>query len=572
MATNTSVCAICDLRHVTSRSIHWCPECEEALCSDCSEHHSLSKGTRSHKTIPISQYQSLPTFVTDIQQFCKYHNEKYQQYCMKHECPICYKCIKEHGKCTEVIPLEDVMGEIKSSELFRELKQSLGDVLENIKIIRGDREDNVQSIRSQKKKITMEIDSIKTRINQHLDKLKESLMKELELVYDNYKYRIQSIISSLGDQEDEIKRCSTELENITKYASDLQTFLGMRNIQSKVTDNEKRLRSMIEKQSVDNVDLRLSINDKIHDIFKSIKKFGSIIIKKSPSACITIPIQKTRQAQISAPNRMQSINTISVYIKQKLHTACYWPSGCSRTRTGRFFFTDYGTSLLKLVSLNSQGKTDYEINLSTSFSSFDVVCDDENTVAVTTGHPEDVRQRHDLGICFVDLTKKKVTQFFALPGYPYGITYNGTSLICCVKNKNIHIVSCTDNSITTIPNTVLPMFSYVATYADKILYTNPDRHKVFCCCYDGTPVWEFNDCILETPRGITVDDRGNVFVAGCYSSNVIVISADGKQFKQILNKENGLNKPNAIFFDKLRNQLLVTNNSSIANLYDITYS
>ncbi|CAC5399681.1 unnamed protein product [Mytilus coruscus] len=150
MATNTSVCAICDLRHVTSRSIHWCPDCEEALCTECSEHHGLSRGTRNHKTILISQYQSLPTFVTDIQQFCIYHNEKYQQYCMKHECPICYKCIKEHGKCTEVISLEDVISEVKSSELLRDLEQSLEVVPENIKRIREDREDNVKSIQNSK--------------------------------------------------------------------------------------------------------------------------------------------------------------------------------------------------------------------------------------------------------------------------------------------------------------------------------------------------------------------------------------------------------------------------------------
>ncbi|CAG2253509.1 unnamed protein product [Mytilus edulis] len=173
MATNTLVCSICDLRHITSSSKHWCPECEEALCSDCIEHHSLSRATRSHKTIPISQYQSLPTFVTDIQQFCIYHNEKYQQYCMKHESPICYKCIKEHGKCSEVIPLEDVISEVKSSELFRDLEQRLKDGLGNIKRIQKDREDNFKTFQTQKKKITNEIDYIRMQIIQYLDKLKK---------------------------------------------------------------------------------------------------------------------------------------------------------------------------------------------------------------------------------------------------------------------------------------------------------------------------------------------------------------------------------------------------------------
>ncbi|CAG2205880.1 unnamed protein product [Mytilus edulis] len=489
MATNTSVCSICDLRHITSSSKHWCPECEEALCSDCIEHHSLSRATRSHKTIPISQYQSLPTFVTDIQQFCIYHNEKYQQYCMTHESPICYKCIKEHGKCSEVIPLEDVISEVKSSELFRDLEQSLRDVLENIKRIRDDRENNAKL-----------------------------------------------------DQEQEIKLCSTEFENITKYASDLQTFLGMREIKSKVTNNESRLMSMIANKSLKNVDMQLTIDDKIQDLLTSVKKFGSIMIKESPSAYTNIISRKTRQAQISVPHRMISINSISVDFTQKLNTACKWLTGCTRTRKGWFIFTDYIASYEKLVIINAEGKTEYTIKLSNPYSVYDLEFINDNIVAVTTG--ETYRPGRYTGVSLVDLTER----------------------------KDLHVISFKDYSITTIPNTVSLEFSSVSTHADKILYTNAKENKVYCCLYDGTPVWEFHDeSVLKVPAGITVDDKGNVFVVGRESCNVLILSPDGKQYKQILNKENDLNNPYAIFFDKLRNQLLVANNSSVAFLYKILY-
>ncbi|CAC5415310.1 unnamed protein product [Mytilus coruscus] len=352
MATSTPICAICDQRHVTSSSIHWCPECKESVCSNCSEHHSLSKGTRSHKTIPITQYQSLPTFVTDIQQFCIYHNEQYQQYCMTHESPICYKCIKEHGKCSEVIPLEDVIGAIKRSELFRDLEQSVEDVFENIKRIREDREKNVQSIQTQKKNITMEIDSIKKRINQYLDKLKDSVIKELEEVYDDYYGHFQSIISSLKIQEHEIKNCSMEFENITKYSSHLQTFLGMRKIQSQMTDNESRLQSIIANKCLENADIVFTINEKLSDILKSIKAFGSITVETSPFACAKISSKKTRQAQISAPNRMHLINTISIELNRKFKTIYGCPRGCAMTQNGLYIFPDSSGS--RIAAINAQ--------------------------------------------------------------------------------------------------------------------------------------------------------------------------------------------------------------------------
>ncbi|CAC5399688.1 unnamed protein product [Mytilus coruscus] len=458
-ATNTSVCAICDLRHVTSRSMHWCPECEEALCTKCSEHHSLSKETRSHKTIPISQYQALPNFVTDIQQFCLYHNGKYQQYCMKHECPICYKCIKEHGKCTEVFPLEDVISGVKSSELLRDLEQSLEDVLENIKRIREDREANVKSIQTQKKKITMEIDNIKTQINQRLDKLKDSVIKELEQIYNDYNGRIQSIISSIKDQQHEIEHCSTDFENITKFASDLQTFLGMREIQSKVTDNESRLKSLIENKSLENVDMQLTIDDKIQDFLKLMEKFGSIIIRESPSICTNISSKKTRQAQILAPHRMQLINNISVEFHQKLNT-----------------MSDYDNYNEKLVAINANGKNEFTFKLSNPYSAYDLELINDNIVAVRTGEAYELGQY--TGISVVDLTKRKVIKFIELPGVPYGIKHDGTSLICCVKDKDLHVISCTDYSITSISNTVSLRLSRIAIYVDRIFYTSPLQHTV----------------------------------------------------------------------------------------------
>ncbi|CAC5382922.1 unnamed protein product [Mytilus coruscus] len=73
------------------------------------------------------------------------------------------------------------------------------------------------------------------------------------------------------------------------------------------------------------------------------------------------------------------------------------------------------------------------------------------------------------------------------------------------------MISCTDYSITTVLNTVLPKVSYVSTHANKFFFTNLDENKVTCCLYSGARVWEFSDeKVLRVPFGITVDDTGNV--------------------------------------------------------------
>ncbi|CAG2247774.1 unnamed protein product [Mytilus edulis] len=140
------------------------------------------------------------------------------------------------------------------------------------------------------------------------------------------------------------------------------------------------------------------------------------------------------------------------------------------------------------------------------------------------------------------------------------------------KRKTEHSFYVSYYSITTIPNTASSWYSYVSTHGDKIFFTTPDKETVTCCLYSGALVWEFKDeRVIKSPQGITVDNNGVIFVVGNHSCNVVAISPDGKQCKQILTKKDGLDGPTAIFVDKVRNLLLVTNENRFAYMYDVSY-
>jgi hypothetical protein len=49
------------------------------------QHHSLSNASRNHNTMPISEYQALPSSVLEIRELCNEHNERFQLYCKEHE-------------------------------------------------------------------------------------------------------------------------------------------------------------------------------------------------------------------------------------------------------------------------------------------------------------------------------------------------------------------------------------------------------------------------------------------------------------------------------------------------------
>ncbi|XP_052065753.1 probable RING finger protein 207 homolog [Mytilus californianus] len=416
MTTDTTVCGVCYRRHLNTLPTNWCVECEEALCSDCKEHHIASKATSIHKIIQISEYQSLPSFVTDINQLCVYHNQKYQLHCVKHECAICNKCTKEHGKCGELISLEELVTDIKTSEKFSDLEDSLTDILENFQKHRKDREFNITSIKDQRKTITEELRHLTSRVVQYFEKLEDEFIKELDKNERNCCKSISSVISWLYDKEQEIHQMISETQNIKRYASDLQTFLCMKEIQTKTSENEASLRTMLGNKSLEKIIIESTFDSQVHDIL-TLKNFGSITLKNIPSSNIDIYRRKDRQAQIMVPKPETSVNSIKYEFKQKIKTSCRNPYGCSVTSRGEFLFSNYDKNNENVLVMNIASEVEYAIPLLKPYSSFDVVYLGNTTCAVSTGYSDEYR-----GISIVNLNSRKVTKFINLPDDTFGIT------------------------------------------------------------------------------------------------------------------------------------------------------
>jgi DNA-binding beta-propeller fold protein YncE len=73
-------------------------------------------------------------------------------------------------------------------------------------------------------------------------------------------------------------------------------------------------------------------------------------------------------------------------------------------------------------------------------------------------------------------------------------------------------------------------------------------------------LWEFKDeSVLNDPRGVTVDNDGNVYVTSYSSNSVVVLEPDGRHGRQILSSDNGLENPIGISFDESKNSLIVAN-------------
>ncbi|CAG2210099.1 unnamed protein product [Mytilus edulis] len=122
------------------------------------------------------------------------------------------------------------------------------------------------------------------------------------------------------------------------------------------------------------------------------------------------------------------------------------------------------------------------------------------------------------------------------------------------NKTGIHELNQQDGSVKTIVSVNITSNAYVVVRGDKIYYTDSDNHSVTCCDFQGHTQWTFQNGEITWPLGVTVDTDGNVFVAGSISQNVVVISSDGTQQKQLLSSVDGIELPHGLIYDRDNNQ------------------
>ena len=88
-------------------------------------------------TVPIEEYRKLSVFALEMKEICEKHNEKYHMFCKSHDCPCCRKCtIENHEECKDVVLIEDIVQDGKTSVSLDDLKQQLSVISKNIQRIR----------------------------------------------------------------------------------------------------------------------------------------------------------------------------------------------------------------------------------------------------------------------------------------------------------------------------------------------------------------------------------------------------------------------------------------------------
>ncbi|CAG2231178.1 unnamed protein product [Mytilus edulis] len=393
MASNWTVCGVCDFQNIQKTSVVWCSECDEGLCDECKEHHSAVKSSRNHRVIPVTDYQKLPLNVLAITQTCQKHKEQYQTFCKKHDCPCCRRCVIEtHNDCKDLTAIDDIIHDIKSSNAFLELEKQLSELLENVKRVQNDRIKNLKDIKEERDMIAHDIEQTRNKINDFLDKIQDNLLKELDFTEENEGKKIKQLLSLIEENEREITDLQVNLTNIKEHASDLQAFLALKQIEKDVSDKAEYIQFVVKSEDMKTKTLSFVVSEKVRN-FVGIEHFGSVVVN-SKSCEVVVTGNKTQQAQMTVPNTVsKNIDDIKLKNKMEIKLQGGLIRGCAILPNGKMMFCF--DEVKKVVALNSNGTHDFEIQLNTA--PFDMAyIEADNSVVITVGLRKNVIHTIDL--------------------------------------------------------------------------------------------------------------------------------------------------------------------------------
>ena len=553
MATATRQCCnICDHDNESKLVATWCPECEDFLCTDCNRHHARSSSTKQHIVISMENYQKLPSSIVSIKNRCNKHGNKYELYCSIHDVPCCAMCIRDdHRHCQELRPILEVIENAKSSTAIVHIERDLEDIDAAFEKMKSDITNNITEIDQQKRKYLSHISDMRKSFNDHLDKIEKQTVEEMVSVEQNLQVQLKNVLVSMEAKRTDFDHIRQHVNKVKKYASDIQTFIAVNEMTSVVDVEVKKQKGAVNYELFE---LKLDFPSELESFMKAVSKFGIVSVTKKH--CSTSLVQESElQAQIPQESKLgvtpqlTKKTTVNFQTKDKGNIRI---AGCDILPDGKLVFAEREDKRLLMFSNNGNYEKDI---VRFSGVPYEVSYTGENIVAVTIYDKREV--------VFVNVITNIITNTVYIGHQCCGTDFNLNRLaIRAIQDStSSHIVYLdpTGKLIDRVNITGLNS-THISLRDDTIKCTDWKTNTIYCYTLTGQQMWAFKDeNVLRAPIGIALDKNRNVYVAGRETNNVVVLSPDGENCREIVSNSEGLNKPYSLRINIDRSELLVCN-------------
>ena len=552
MATAT-VCDPCHSSNVVNTSVSWCMECEEELCFECAEYHTKQKMARNHHVVDLKLKTSYLELLKKST-VCEQHKDcDVEYFCLDHDELCCRECLaKTHKSCVNTTSVDSESKGAKQSQLFYDCQEHFTSINQTYKSILKHREENVNGIKDDKEKIKENMKKLKDKLIQRINQIEKELTNKLDiLVQENTKF-VEDEISKVLEVTEEVELYHKGMLFSVEHGSDKQAFLLCRKIDKYLHQADNDLQTTTSQLKR----VTLSFDESI-DLLSSIKTFGDVTVNKIIDHTITYKTLKDQQAQFVSD---KTITIPPFKIQNRIEDTGGVITGMVVTDDDHLFLCDYNIVKSKLLTVyNPSGK--YMKTIDVNNQPWDIaIIPRTHRAVVTFGNKK---------IQFINLqTFTQDDNLITIPNSNiiYGITATSDNIIVG-DNRRIHCLDTEGTYLRTITLSTGSDTRHLSIGHNNQIYYST-WSSINCVKWDGTEVFSYKIPNENDHRKIAIDRNGNVYVVGSDTNTILRLHSDGTVDCVVLTKDDGVDQPFSICFNKSCDKLYMANmGSCVVHVY-----
>ncbi|XP_063419158.1 uncharacterized protein LOC134701969 [Mytilus trossulus] len=537
---SASFCDPCSEANKSLTATKYCSDCEERLCTDCAESHCRFKAFKSHHVIDLSSIGS--NILMSAKKNCNVHSEMIlDYYCTDHEIVCCRACISnEHRLCQNVLPLELASNDVRKSALFNDVMEDMTHIITKLNALDNNRQSNLQSMEESKSAITKQIRAVKSKILKQIDDLERELITTLSSLQRKHEIEINKQKQEISQVLVNVIENKNEMDFLSDHGSKNQLFIFLRKEVTNIHSAEAKIQQIVS----DSQEFDLTFDEK-KDV--KLESLGSLLEYVQPCQVQYKP-KKCQQAQINAePLKCILGFEKETVLLQLLTDGVKRLFSVSVTDNNKLLITTAASSDTKIYVYRDC--KDYETEIRFSSTPFCVAVIPGTDRAVITIPSE-------RSIQFINTTTMTKSDKVNMGFTCYGITAGRDRIYVGGQGGTIKTLDTNGTILTTIRQGSDEIYFMVYNDLQDHLIVRCVG-KLLCIKVDGTLVYSKE---VSGIAGVTLDRQRNVYVGGYETNNIQKMSSDGRICEEMLNKDNGIERPYGMCFNNDFTKLFVINN------------
>ncbi|XP_033731669.1 E3 ubiquitin-protein ligase Midline-1-like [Pecten maximus] len=557
----------------------WCKACSEALCQPCRVAHRRSKLLSTHKVIAIDEVSKtdirMPVSIVNT---CPRHTGKtIEVYCHNHNALCCVLCVTlSHRMCTQVSSLEDTTM-MFSLDL---IECELGKMKDESKTIVEEDENKLTTLEDDYQKMTSNMAMMIKKAKDKMGDLHQRFQTGLDVTYRRHReslherLRTNRIFQANIENTNQLMRVVKEKNPVVDIfivteQSKTQLLSHVRRLQQKTGDKHNtfelkiRYDDVLEKvnnvmTTVGRLEVSSSLSSSSQDSLTSIRQIidtlhtTSSVTSFSESTSSSDMLSDVGHVAVPSSSIAPRIDvwTGSLSLVKSVHKGSIgglvtpWLTGGVFIEGEGLLATDYNNKKLLLFDDSYEYLRHYDM--------------DNSPIDITRGfEPNQLLMTQTNGsIIRCTFRDGVLTTVDSIRSYPsqWGIDTLGDNVLIGT-DYSVKISTSDFKQVSSIPN--LSYSTYVAA-STRGLLCHRDEDVIVCRSRDGTEVFRHMCKGIKQPRGIVVDQDGNVYVCGMKSGDIHLISHDGFKDRILLPRMSGITQPFAVVLHPTRQEIIVT--------------